>query len=60
MIPSGKFWTFAAFVTGLVLVPWIVKKLKSQVIPLGHEPLPIQTDPNKRYDIEEFITDQEL
>ncbi|MBI4546596.1 MAG: hypothetical protein HY707_01345 [Ignavibacteriae bacterium] len=48
-----KTWTIAAFVTGLVLIPWIVKKFR-------RGPLPIQTDPNKRYDIEEFITDQEL
>ena len=48
-----KAWKIAAIVTGLIIVPFIIRKCKRQL-------LPIQTDENKRYDIEEYIADQEL
>ena len=48
-----KVWKIAAVVTSLLVVPLIIRKCKRQ-------PLPIQTDENKRYDIEEYIADQEL
>lgn len=48
-----KGWTIAAIVTGIIIFPIIVRKTKCHL-------LPIHTDPNKRYDIEEYLSDQEL
>ncbi|HZY11004.1 MAG TPA: hypothetical protein VFF29_07605 [Bacteroidota bacterium] len=48
-----KGWTLAAIVTGIIIFPLIVRKNKPNL-------LPIHTDPNKRYDIEEYLSDQEL
>lgn len=48
-----KGWTIAAIVTGIIIFPFIVRKNKRNL-------LPIHTDSNKRYDIEEYLSDQEL
>ena len=48
-----KTWSIAALVTGMILVPFVLRKLKNE------EPA-LQTNQDVLYDIDEFISDQEL
>jgi hypothetical protein len=48
-----KTLSFAALVTGLIFVPMVLRKW-------NREKPALQTNQNARYDIDEFISDQEL
>ena len=50
-----KQWFVAAIVTGIVMLPVVVKKKKLELKPL---PAPSETD--KRYNIEEFVGTEAL
>ena len=49
-----KAWILAALVTGLVAVPLMMRKHAIKVKPVA------TTDEDKRYDIEEYIAEDEL
>ena len=48
-----KLWKLAGLLTGLVLVSLVVRKVK---VALAN----VEKDSNKRYNIDDFIADQEL
>lgn len=48
-----KTWSFAALLTGLILVPIVLRKW-------NREKPAFQLNQNARYDIDELISDQEL
>lgn len=48
-----KQWLIAAIVTGIVMLPVVVRKKKL-------EPVPVPTDTDKRYNIDEFVSDENL
>ena len=50
-----KQWFVAAIVTGLVMLPAVSKKKKEETKPVS---LPSETD--RRYDIEEFVSNEAL
>ena len=48
------FWKLAGLFTGLLFVSWAVKRSKSSMQPA------VVINPDKRYTIDEFISDQNL
>ena len=50
-----KQWLVAAIVTGIVMLPAVSKKKKEDL-----KPLPVPTETDKRYDIEEFVGNEAL
>ncbi len=48
-----KHWLIAAIVTGIVVFPMMLRKKKVK-------PIPLPTDLDKRYNIDEFLTEEEL
>ena len=50
---SIRFWAFAALVAGLVVIPLLARKKE-------HRLASDVQDSNKRYDIDEYIADEQL
>ena len=48
-----KLWTLGLIVAGIIILPLAVRKCRRQE-------LPIQKDTNKLYDIEDYMSDQDL
>ncbi len=48
-----KHWLIAAIVTGIVVLPMMLRKKRVK-------PIPLPTDSDKRYNIDEFLTEEEL
>ena len=48
-----KQWLIAAIVTGIVMLPVVVRKKKVETVP-------VPTDMEKRYDIDEFVGEENL
>ena len=48
-----KNWFIAAIVTGIVMLPVVIRKKKVR-------PLPLPTDSDKRYNIDEFLAEDKL
>ena len=48
-----KLWTWTAFVTGIIVLPFVLRKHKQNLLPL-------LLDKNKRYAIDDYIADQSL
>jgi hypothetical protein len=50
-----KQWLATAIVAGIVMIPAVSKKKKEE-----SKPLPVPTETDKRYDIEEFVGNEAL
>ena len=48
-----KHWLVAAIMMGIVVLPIILRKKRVK-------PVPVPTDSDKRYNIDEFLTEDEL
>ena len=48
-----KHWIMAAIVTGLVFIPMIIRKK-------GVKPVQVPTELDKRYNIDDFLTEDQL
>ena len=49
-----KHWLIAAILTGIVMLPMMLRKKRVKPIPVP------TTDSDKRYNIDEFLTEEEL
>lgn len=49
-----KNWFIAALVTSVVVLPMIFRNKRNEKV------VPVTTDENKRYNTDDFITDEEL
>ncbi len=50
-----KHWFIAAIVTGIVMFPMVIRKKKALV-----RPLPVPTDTDKRYNVDDFVGEENL
>ena len=50
-----KNWFIAAIVTGIVMLPMVIRKKKA-----GLRPIPVPTDTDKRYNVDDFLGEENL
>ncbi len=50
-----KHWFIAAIVTGIVMLPMVIRKKKVEL-----RPIPMPTDTDKRYNVDDFLDEANL
>jgi len=50
-----KHWFIAAIVTGIVMLPVVIRKKKVALMPV-----PVPTDTEKRYNVDDFVGEESL